>query len=145
MRVTHRTMQVYLQESNTPYVVVDEAAKALFGGMRLQSFNFVAYSETGPNWLITCKPFSSPGVRDTMRAWQDTFGDGFASVEARFRGGRFVLVALDGTTIELPHADIPQGFRPGGVLHHRKTVKEFDRQHALAPEETLPLFASQGA
>jgi len=119
MRVTKRTMEAYLRESGTPYVAVDEARKALFAGVELKSFDFVAYSESGPNWLITCKPFSAPGMRDTMRAWEDVFGKGFAAAEARFRRSRFVLVALDGKVTELPQVDLPQGSRPGDKLRRR--------------------------
>jgi len=112
-------MEAYLRESSTPYVAVDEAQKALFEGVKLKSFDFVAYSDTGPNWLITCKPFCAPGMRDTMRAWEDVFGKGFGAAEVRFRGGRFVLVALDGKVAELPQVNLPQGFRPGDRLRHR--------------------------
>lgn len=119
MRVTKRTMEAYLRESGTPYVAVDEAKKALFAGVQLRSFDFVAYSESGPNWLITCKPFSQGDMREVMRKWEDVFGKGFAAAEVRLRGGRFVLVALDGKVTELPEVDLPQGFRSGDRLRHR--------------------------
>jgi hypothetical protein len=104
MRVTLKAMEAYLRESGTPYVVVDEAKKALFAGVSLKSFDFVAYSESRPNWLITCKPFSWGERREVMRQWEVVFGNGFAAVEVRCRRGRFVLVTLDGKTIELPPA-----------------------------------------
>jgi hypothetical protein len=137
MRVTIRVMEAYLRESGTPYVAVDEAKKALFAGVQLRSFDFVAYSESGPNWLITCKPFSHGDMREVMRKWEDVFGKGFAAAEVRFRQGRFVLVTLDGQATELPPVELPQGFRPGDVLLHRKAVKEFDREQA-APTDAAP-------
>jgi len=137
MRVTIRVMEAYLRESGTPYVAVDEAKKALFVGVQLRSFDFVAYSESGPNWLITCKPFSHGDMREVMRKWEDVFGKGFAAAEVRLRKGRFVLVMLDGQATELPPVELPQGFRPGDVLHHRKAVKEFDREQA-APQDAAP-------
>jgi hypothetical protein len=130
-------MEAYLRESGTPYVAVDEAKKALFAGVQLRSFDFVAYSDSGPNWLITCKPFSQGDMREVMRKWEDVFGKGFAAAEVRLRKGRFVLVTLDGQATELPPVELPQGFRPGDVLHHRKAVKEFDREQA-APTEAAP-------
>ncbi len=107
MRVTIRVMEAYLRESGTPYVAVDEAKKALFAGVQLRSFDFVAYSESGPNWLITCKPFSHRDMREVMRKWEDIFGKGFAAAEARLRKGRFVLVTLDGKATELPSVQTP--------------------------------------
>jgi hypothetical protein len=130
-------MEAYLRESGTPYVAVDEAKKALFAGVKLRSFDFVAYSDSGPNWLITCKPFSHGDMREVMRKWEDVFGKGFAAAEVRLRKGRFVLVTLDGQTTELQPVELPQGFRPGDVLHHRKAVKEFDREQA-APTDAAP-------
>ncbi|MBE3098880.1 MAG: hypothetical protein IMZ44_17325 [Planctomycetes bacterium] len=138
MRVTIRVMEAYLRESGTPYVAVDEAKKALFAGVQLRSFDFVAYSESGPNWLITCKPFSQGDMREVMRKWEDVFGKGFAAAEVRLRKGRFVLVTLDGKATELLPVELPQGFRPGDVLHHRKAVKEFDREQAAPPDAAPP-------
>ena len=120
MRVTIRAMEAYLRASGTPYVAVDEAKKALFAGVQLRSFDFVAYSESGPNWLITCKPFSQGDMREVMRKWEDVFGKGFAAAEVRLRKGRFVLVMLDGKAVELPPVPQPQAAPPS------------------LPEETVP-------
>jgi hypothetical protein len=105
-------MEAYLRESGTPYVAVDEAKKALFAGVSLKSFDFVAYSADGPNWLITCKPFSQGDMREVMRKWEDVFGKGFAAAEVRLRHGRFVLVTLDGKAVELPPVEQPQAAPP---------------------------------
>jgi hypothetical protein len=134
MRVTIKAMEAYLRESGTPYVVVDEAKKALFAGVKLRSFDFVAYSESGPNWLITCKPFSAPGMADTMRQWQEVFGKGFIAVEARLRRSRFVLVTLDGKTIELPTA--PPARSEETVSAPTETAPTPDHE-PVRPERTL--------
>ena len=102
MRVTIQAMETYLRESGTPYVAVDEAKKALFAGVQLKSFDFVVYSAGGPNWLITCKPFSQGDMREVMRKWQEIFGSGYVAVEARVRQGRVVFIGLDGAVIESP-------------------------------------------
>jgi len=118
MRVTVKAMEAYLRESGTPYVAVDEAKKALFAGVKLRAFDFVAYSDNGPNWLITCRPFSQGDMRKVMKEWENVFGSGFAAAEARCRGGRIVLVMLDGKMVELSPAgqprvaDVPAPARP---------------------------------
>jgi len=127
MRVTIRVMEAYLRASGTPYVAVDEAKKALFAGVQLRSFDFVAYSESGPNWLITCKPFSHGDMREVMRKWEDVFGKGFAAAEVRLRKGRFVLVTLDGKATELPLIAPPQAVPPS------------------SPEETVPAAPTDAA
>jgi hypothetical protein len=102
MRVTRKAFEAYLRESGVPYVAVDEAKKALFAGVDLASFDFVVYSAAGPNWLTTCRPFSQGDTRRAMDEWQKVFGSGFAAAEVCQRGGRFVLVMLDGAETELP-------------------------------------------
>ncbi|HUX03270.1 MAG TPA: hypothetical protein VMY35_20090 [Phycisphaerae bacterium] len=77
------TLMEYLKARGTPYVEVDEARRALFAG-RLQPFDAVTYSETGDNFLVTCRGF---GEEDgawgrTMKAWEETFGAGFVAVRA---------------------------------------------------------------
>ena len=87
----------YLQAKGWPYVAVDEAKKAVFGRASLKSFDFVVYSETGPNLLVEVKgrkfPGSGEGRRksasrawenwvtrddvDSMRQWEQVFGRDF--------------------------------------------------------------------
>jgi hypothetical protein len=102
MRVTRKAFEAYLRESGVPYVAVDEVKKALFAGVDLPSFDFVVYSDTGPNLLATCKPFGQGDWRRTMEEWQRVFGSGFAAAEVCRRcGGRLFLIALDGQETEL--------------------------------------------
>ena len=65
----------YLQGRGWPYVAVDEAKKAIFGRASLKSFDFVVYSEAGPNLLVEVKGRKFPGPgggrKSTSRAWEN--------------------------------------------------------------------------
>jgi len=66
----------YLRGRQLPYVAVDEAKKALFAGAALKSFDFLVYSESGPNLLVDVKgrkfPDTTPGRRPgASRAWEN--------------------------------------------------------------------------
>jgi hypothetical protein len=66
----------YLRSRAAPYVAVDEAKKALFGRLALKSFDFIVYSDTGPNLLVDVKgrkfPDDVPGrKRGKQRAWEN--------------------------------------------------------------------------
>ena len=88
----------YLRAKGWPFVVVDEAKKAIFAGASIKSFDLVVYSTAGPNLLVDVKgrkfPDSArPGrggqrawenwvTRDDLeglRQWQTVFGEGFVS------------------------------------------------------------------
>lgn len=66
----------YLRAKGLPYVAVDEAKKAIFAGAAIKSFDFLVYSNSGPNLLVDVKgrkfPDSLPG-RGTghTRAWEN--------------------------------------------------------------------------
>lgn len=89
----------YLRSRGLPCVPVDEAKKAVFGQISLKSFDFVVYSERGPNLLVDVKgrkfPDSIPGrkrggkawenwiTRDDVEGlieWQGVFGEGFRAM-----------------------------------------------------------------
>ncbi len=88
----------YLRRKGWPYVAVDEAKKAAFGDLFLKSFDFVVYSETGPNLLVDVKgrKFPDPArhrgssrrwenwiTRDDvegLQEWEKVFGDGFRAL-----------------------------------------------------------------
>jgi len=67
----------YLRARGWPYVAVDEAKKAIFGAAAIKSFDFLVYSESGPNLLVDVKgrkfPEISPTGRKTRasRAWEN--------------------------------------------------------------------------
>jgi hypothetical protein len=86
----------FLREKKIPYVAVDEAKKALFANAKLKSFDFVVYSQNGPNLLVDVKGRSAKAgsgrrsyeswtterdVEDLMQ-WEQVFGDGFKGVLA---------------------------------------------------------------
>lgn len=88
--------EAFLRERKTPYVAVDEAKKALFSNAKLKSFDFVVYSQAGPNLLIDVKGrqarqtaggrgyqswATERDVEDLMQ-WQQVFGEGFVAVLA---------------------------------------------------------------
>ncbi len=66
----------YLRAKGWPYVAVDESKKAIFGRNAIKSFDFLVYSESGPNLLVDVKGRKFPdGVvgakRGTSRAWEN--------------------------------------------------------------------------
>ncbi|HEX7009801.1 MAG TPA: HYExAFE family protein [Phycisphaeraceae bacterium] len=84
----------YLRANAIPYIAVDEAKRALHGRsppISLKSFDFVVYSESGPNLLIDVKGRKharAAGGRtfqnwvtqedvDGLTRWRDVFGQGF--------------------------------------------------------------------
>ena len=92
----------YLRSRGWPYVVVDEAKKAVFAGASIKSFDFLVYSTEGANLLTDVKgrkfPDSAAGPRrngahtrtwenwitrddvDGLREWQKVFGPDFLAV-----------------------------------------------------------------
>ncbi len=89
----------YLRAKGWPYVAVDEAKRAIIGNAGVKSFDFVVYSQSGPNLLIDVKGRKFPDCvtgkrRKSLRAWenwitqddvdgldqwQGVFGEGFVS------------------------------------------------------------------
>jgi len=88
----------YLREKQIPYIAVDEAKRALHasGGhagavpRKLKSFDFVVYSDSGPNLLVDVKGRKHSGRStksldnwvteqdvDCLEQWEKLFGDGF--------------------------------------------------------------------
>jgi hypothetical protein len=86
----------YLRAKGWPYVAVDETKKAIFADASLKSFDFLVYSETGPNLLVDvkgrkfpdmsrggrkrCRPWENWITRDDVEGltqWQRVFGEGF--------------------------------------------------------------------
>ncbi len=84
----------YLRERKTPYVAVDEAKKALFANAKLKSFDFVVYSQAGPNLLVDVKgrqarenstrrgyeSWTTERDIEDLLQWQEVFGEGFRAV-----------------------------------------------------------------
>lgn len=86
----------YLRTMGVPYVAVDEAKRALFAGVALKSFDFVVYSNRGPNLLVDVKgrkfPYTTGKSRrywenwatledlDSLQRWEEIFGHEFAGL-----------------------------------------------------------------
>jgi hypothetical protein len=85
----------YLRSRGLPYVAVDEAKKAVFGRISLKSFDFIVYSEQGPNLLVDVKgrkfPDSTPGRKRGGKAWENWITrddvEGLAEWQGVFGGG----------------------------------------------------------
>jgi hypothetical protein len=89
-----------LRGAGVPYIVVEEAKKALFGGQKLASFDFVIYCRDMPNWLMCCGERRKEKVAD-MRQWRDIFGDGFKVIFAVRRAAGIRYMDIEGASIEL--------------------------------------------
>jgi len=65
----------YLRARGWPYVAVDQAKKAIFGAASIKSFDFLVYSQSGPNLLVDVKgrkfPDSGKGGKSPSRAWEN--------------------------------------------------------------------------
>ncbi len=66
----------YLRGKGWPYVAVDENKKAIFGNAGVKSFDFLVYSETGPNLLVDVKgrKFPDPTAgskRSKSKRWEN--------------------------------------------------------------------------
>lgn len=92
-----RAFEHYLRANAIAYVAVDEAKRALTGDRKnkvlptkLKSFDFVVYSENGPNLLIDVKGRKHSGKTgrafqnwvtrddvDSLTKWAELFGSGF--------------------------------------------------------------------
>ena len=90
----------YLRANAIPYVAVDEARRALAPGdaavpRQLKSFDFVVYSESGPNLLVDVKGRKHTGRTgrsmqnwvtkqdvESLTHWERIFGKGFCAAFA---------------------------------------------------------------
>jgi hypothetical protein len=82
-RIHHRRIHYeaafedYLRARGWPYVAVDETKKAIFGAAAIKSFDFLVYSESGPNLLVDVKGRKFPEIspsgrkRRASRAWEN--------------------------------------------------------------------------
>lgn len=91
----------YLRAKAWPYVAIDDAKKAIFAGVSIKSFDFLVYSESGPNLVVDVKGRKFPdGVigrkRGASRAWENWItredADGLGQWEQVF--GRDFMAAL---------------------------------------------------
>jgi hypothetical protein len=90
----------YLQAKGWPYVLVDEAKKAVFANVSIKSFDFLVYSSARQNLLVDIKgrkfPDAGRGLAaqssrawenwvtredvESLREWENIFGEDFRAV-----------------------------------------------------------------
>ena len=88
----------YLRAKGWPFVVVDEAKKSIFADVAIKSFDFLVYSESGPNLLVDVKGRKFPDSArpagssrawenwvtredlDSLSEWETIFGHDFTAV-----------------------------------------------------------------
>lgn len=86
----------YLRSEGIAYVPVDEQRKAIFGGTRVKSFDFLVYREPDLTWIVDVKgrkfPYDTPSNKrywenwltqadlQGLQQWQREFGRGFESM-----------------------------------------------------------------
>ena len=68
--------EAYLRARGWPYVVVDEAKKAVFANVSIKSFDFLVYSSAQPNLLVDIKGRKFPDAArgssvKVARAWEN--------------------------------------------------------------------------
>lgn len=90
-----------LDRRGIPYVVVDEAKRALFHSARIDTcFHLVIYSQLGSNWLLLAGE-ANEDKRQGMAEWERIFGDGFRAVLAVERAAGVVFRTLAGEWLDL--------------------------------------------
>jgi hypothetical protein len=100
-RTLRDVVEQYLQDRKIPYVDVNEAKRALFASAKLGSFHFVAYSKTGPNWLIWAAHLRRQARLD-LAEWEKVFGEGFVALIAKEkRSGELTFKRLAGEPVEI--------------------------------------------
>lgn len=83
----------YVRSRGWPYIPVNEHKKAIFGGGRIKSFDFIVYPPGDQAWLVDIKgrkfPYDCKGGKrywenwvaredlDGLRRWREVFGSGF--------------------------------------------------------------------
>ncbi len=83
----------FLRSEGVPYVAVDEAKRAIFGGGKVKSFDFLVYGSDERTWLADVKgrqfPYDDGGGRrywenwvtgedlEALASWQEAFGEPF--------------------------------------------------------------------
>ena len=89
----------HLQERGNPYVLIDEAKRAIFSDTSVAAFDILIYSNTTPNLLALARTGGhfTQADRDRMAEWEQVFGEDF---QAAFvwpeADGRWVMMGLRG-------------------------------------------------
>ena len=78
-----KQFETFLRDKGWPYVAVDEAKQAIFGGAGIEAFDFLVYSSVGPNLLVSLQGTPGPVAQealDSMGEWEAVFGKDFRAV-----------------------------------------------------------------
>ncbi|MCG3178078.1 MAG: hypothetical protein BIFFINMI_00401 [Phycisphaerae bacterium] len=127
----------YLRSVGRPYIAVDDAKKAVFGGAQIKSFDFLVYGDGPTNWLVDVKgrklslpSASSRGHLENwttredivgLSQWARVFGDSFA--------GLLVFVYwLTEPELGLPFAGLRHEFRGRTYVMGATTVAWYASQ-----------------
>jgi hypothetical protein len=74
-------VEAILRDAGRPFVVVDDAKKAIFSGCQTGNFDLLIYMVEGDHLLATVLPKSRPdptvGQQAELRQWARVFGAGF--------------------------------------------------------------------
>jgi hypothetical protein len=103
--------EAFLRDKGWPYVCVDEAKQAIFGGADIEGFDYLVYSSTGANLLVLLVPPGPVGQEplDSMREWESVFGKDFRTVFVSWTDAGWTCRALpdrDGRMEELNIEDL---------------------------------------
>jgi len=87
----------FLRAKGWPFVAVDEAARALFGGVRPpRMFDFLVHAPDGPKLLclLQRRPRATEADRKCLTEWRRIFGDGFIGCIVWTRRDKFLAATL---------------------------------------------------
>ena len=103
-------VEAILRDAGRPFVVVDDAKKAIFAGCQTGNFDLLIYMAEGDHLLATVLPKSRPdptvGQQAELRQWARVFGSGFV--------GAFIHATDEPTAWRLDHP--PQAGRQARPL-----------------------------
>ena len=88
-------LEKHLRGKGWPYVAVDEAKKAIFTAGSVRAFDYLVYSNSGPNLLVlivTRRPTADQV--EQMRQWETIFGSDFRAAFTFRADGQWRLVSL---------------------------------------------------
>ena len=86
----------YLRVKDWPFVVVDDAKKAIFSGSTLKAFDVLVYNNGAPNLLVlvvTSRP--TPAHVAEMKDWEHVFGEGFQAAFVFHAADTWQLITLN--------------------------------------------------
>jgi len=89
-----RAFEAWLKQEGLPYVIVDEAKKAIFAGNAIEGFDALVYCDSGPNLLVELASSPTEEGVAKMQEWQTVFGKDFVAVFVWRRTHEWVGITL---------------------------------------------------